>query len=359
MSALPILDLSATADTNRRPELLAQLRASLFDIGFLYISNHGVPEPVISHLTAFLPRLFDLSEASKAALSKLNSPHFLGYSGFAEETTRGERDLREQFDFATELPLVWTGGDVGAAKGGGEAYSQLFWRLRGPNQWPEESELPGFRAALTDYHDALAALSYCFVHLVEEAFSIPVGTFDNFFRPAPQHRIKLVKYPPITPSITSSTSLGVGPHADTSGWLTFLLQPSPHNSLEVLSPQTGEWIPAPPVPGTFVVNFGHAFEAATAGAVRATVHRVRAPEQPAEPRYSVPFFMGLPLGARVSNVREWIPRHVLEMRKDREEPEEDPRWEVLGEAQLRKWIRSHVDVAKKWYGSDAVAYYSQ
>ena len=38
---------------------------------------------------------------------------------------------------------------------------------------------------------------------------------------------------------------------------------------------SGEWIPAPPIEGTFVVNFGNAFEAATDGAVKATIHRVK------------------------------------------------------------------------------------
>jgi hypothetical protein len=36
----------------------------------------------------------------------------------------------------------------------------------------------------------------------------------------------------------------------------------------------------------------------------------------------------------------------------------DPRWDSLGESQLRKWIRSHRDVAVKWYGDEVVEYYS-
>jgi len=135
------------------------------------------------------------------------------------------------------------------------------------------------------------------VHLVEEAFGIPVGTFDDFFLPRPsssrssvrsstrtaslsdqqrgylqpQHRIKLIKYPP---SSGEAHGQGVGAHKDSSGWLTFLYQVGKEEGLEVLS-KDGEWIPAPPLEGTFVVNFGNAFEAATEGAVRATVHRVK------------------------------------------------------------------------------------
>lgn len=38
---------------------------------------------------------------------------------------------------------------------------------------------------------------------------------------------------------------------------------------------SGEWFPVPNLAGSFVVNFGNAFEAATEGAVRATIHRVQ------------------------------------------------------------------------------------
>jgi len=123
------------------------------------------------------------------------------------------------------------------------------------------------------------------VHLVEEAFGIPVGTFDAFFSQnttelggngkhvplQPQHRIKLIKYPPIP---NHEQGQGVGAHKDSSGWLTFLYQVGNEEGLEVLS-SSGEWIAATPIEGTFVVNFGNAFEAATEGAVKATVHRVQ------------------------------------------------------------------------------------
>ena len=35
----------------------------------------------------------------------------------------------------------------------------------------------------------------------------------------------------------------------------------------------------------------------------------------------------------------------------------DERWEALGESQLRKWIRSHVEVGRRWYGDEVVEFY--
>lgn len=93
-----------------------------------------------------------------------------------------------------------------------------------------------------------------------------------------QNRLKIIKYPPSTSA--GERGQGVGPHKDSGGWLTFLLQlgtPEEAEGLQVLNPQNleaEEWIPAPLIPDSFVVNFGNAFEAATSGGVRATVHRV-------------------------------------------------------------------------------------
>jgi len=153
--SIPLLDLSLATSENRSI-LLDQLRNALYNVGFLYIENHGVAQSTISALTDLLPSLFDLPLDSRASLSKSNSPHFLGYSGFAEEATLGEKDLREQFDYATELPVVWQGygkkNDLGQSSSGRTRdFSRLYWRLRGPNQWPSERELPGFREALVEF----------------------------------------------------------------------------------------------------------------------------------------------------------------------------------------------------------------
>lgn len=146
-SALPLLDLSWASDPTKKPLLLQKLHGALFDVGFLYIVNHGVPQNTICDLTSRLPALFDLPNEQKSALNKLNSPHFLGYSGYAEETTLGKQDLREQFDLATELPTV---ADYHLKHQGQDRhFDKLYWNLRGPNQWPPEELVPGFKVAFT------------------------------------------------------------------------------------------------------------------------------------------------------------------------------------------------------------------
>ncbi|KAI9712112.1 MAG: hypothetical protein M1820_001821 [Bogoriella megaspora] len=378
--AIQILDLSQASLPDTRDGLLKQLRGALFNTGFLYISNHGVPQSIINDLVNKLPTLFDLPDDIKNGLSKRNSPHFLGYSGFAEETTLGKKDLREQFDFGSDVPNIWQDNRPRGIRKllrsrsdevRDQKYTELYWRLRGPNQWPPEDVVPGFRKAYMEYHDAVQELSYRFVHLIEEAFEIPSKTFDSFWKGEmqPQHRIKLVKYPPNPSSENTDAEMqGVGAHKDSSGWLTFLYQVGKEEGLEVLGPD-GNWIAAPPIDGTFVVNFGNAFEAATECAVKATVHRVKTRDSSSVPRFSIPFFQGLPLDMSVSEIRSYIPESVRRLRAQQVSEIDrkgnvvstflDPRWDSLGESQLRKWIRSHEDVGRKWYGDSTVKYYLQ
>lgn len=119
---IPVIDLALANDSASRPKLLIDLRLALLEVGFLYVSNHGVAGTVIRDLVKSLPFLFALPQEDKASIALENSPHFLGYSGTGHESTGGKVDLREQVEFATELSESWTAGQP------------LYERLRGPNQ---------------------------------------------------------------------------------------------------------------------------------------------------------------------------------------------------------------------------------
>lgn len=79
----------------------------------------------------------------------------------------------------------------------------------------------------------------------------------------------------------------IRPHTDYE-LLTILLQDDVP-SLEVLS-NTGQWIKATPIPGTFVVNIGDSMSMLTNGLFVSTMHRVLNTSRRA--RFSVPFFLG-------------------------------------------------------------------
>lgn len=122
-SEIPTLDLSLASFPDTRTLLLKQLHHALVSVGFLYISNHGVPDNVINNLVNILPQLFRRPDADKQEIALSNSPHFLGYSSVGSETTGGKADRREQLELGTELSTTYVEGET-----------PLYERLRGPNQ---------------------------------------------------------------------------------------------------------------------------------------------------------------------------------------------------------------------------------
>lgn len=160
---------------------------------------------------------------------------------------------------------------------------------------------------------------------------------------------------PASDSALEANSQGVGPHKDSSGWWTFLLQASPPEvkGLQALN-KDGEWIDVPVIEDTFVVNIGQAFEVVTHGVCKATTHRVLAGSVE---RYSVPFFQGVRLDLTKEEALGTLREHFTGQRSP---PKVDAgaeidsaflrgKYDTWGESQLRTKIRSHRDMGRKFY----------
>jgi isopenicillin N synthase-like dioxygenase len=75
--------------------------------------------------------------------------------------------------------------------------------------------------------------------------------------------------------------------------------------MQVLN-MNGEWVAAPPVPNTFVVNLGEMLQLATGGYYVATVHRVVNADTK-RARLSVPYFFNPQLSAQIAAVPSALP----------------------------------------------------
>jgi isopenicillin N synthase-like dioxygenase len=150
--------------------------------------------------------------------------------------------------------------------------------LHGPNLFPEEPA--GLREVVLDYMAALTALS----HWLVAGLALSLGLAEDYFATRltgePLTLLRIFNYPPpADPSLW-----GVGEHTD-YGLLTVLLQDDA-GGLEVKSPSG--WVPAPPIPGSFVCNIGDMLDRMTRGHYRSTPHRVR--NRAGRDRLSFPFF---------------------------------------------------------------------
>lgn len=326
-ATLPVLDLARYTSSAERDAFLADLRHAARDIGFFYLINHGVDDALQHAVQREARRFFALTEVQKEQVAMIHSPHFRGYNRAASEITRGQPDWREQFDIGAERPALLLSD------------SDPRWRrLQGPNLWPEA--LPTLKPALLDWQRAMTSMALRLLRAFAEALQLPADAFDALYGSKPNEHIKLIRYPG---QHATQSAQGVGAHKD-SGFLSFLLQDEQKGLQVEVAPD--RWIDAAPRAGSFVVNIGELLELATNGYLRATVHRVVSPPADRE-RLSIAFFLGAQLEANVPLYT--LPPHLAEEARGPESDPLNPLLRDVGWNYLKGRLRSHPDVAERYY----------
>ncbi|MGO9926950.1 MAG: isopenicillin N synthase family dioxygenase [Mycobacterium sp.] len=321
VTALSVVDLRADPDRLRQG-----LREAAHEVGFFYLTGHGVPDGLGRRVLEVARRLFALPEADKDAVAMVRSPHFRGYTRLGGELTRGEVDWREQLDIGPERPPI-----------GGPGKPDYLW-LQGPNQWPAAlPELPGI---IEEWDAALSSVARCLLGHWAASLGSPPDLFDSAFAETPATLIKIVRYP-----ARAASSQGVGEHRD-AGVLTLLLAEPGSRGLQVRRARGSErgWVDVPPLEGAFIVNIGELLEVATGGYLRATEHRVNL-HGPAAERISVPYFFNPRLDAQIPMLS--LPEELAALAENVHDPS-DPIFSVYGRNAWKSRLRAHPDVASKY-----------
>lgn len=266
---LPLVDVSGlfSVDAAVRQQSAAALGQAARDAGFLYISGHGVPQVLMDRLFARTAAYFAQPVADKMRDYIGNSDNHSGYVPEGEEQFYGAKpDLKESYDVGFDL-------------GSFDAATQATQRrpMLGANRW---SAFPGFREDVKAYYDAVFELSRVLFRGFALALDLPEDSFTRKVS-TPPSQLRLVHYP-YNPDAPADRP-GIGAHTDYECF-TILLPTA--DGLEVMN-GAGEWIDAPVIPGTFVINIGDMMEVLSNGRYVATMHRVRKVTQE---RYSFPLF---------------------------------------------------------------------
>lgn len=271
---IPILDVSAARGTDpaARAKLAQDFFAAYGSVGFGYISGHGIAQDVIDGVFQASARFHALPRDQKLAL-RLNHLH------------RGFIPINSSTDVNSTLAAVTKPNQsesfmVMREAGPNDPDVVAGAYLAGPNQWPE---LDGFRAAVMAYNDALAELARQMMEIAALAIDVAPGRILPAFD-WPTTWLRLLYYPTAQP-MAPSDLYGSAPHTD-FGCLTLLAQDDV-GGLQVMTPE-GDWVDAPPVPGTFVLNVGDMLHRWSNGRLRSTPHRVI--NRSGRARYSCPFF---------------------------------------------------------------------
>jgi isopenicillin N synthase-like dioxygenase len=274
LTEIPVIDFAPflRGAPAERAKVAKTIGEACRNIGFFYVTNHGVPDSLVTETFAEAKRFFSLPESVKAEVAIEHSSCHRGYFSTGGENLDPAKqktgDLKEGYKIGRDLqadhPLVRAGTP-----------------LHGPNQWP--SNLPGWRQTMTAYYDAMERLGREMLH----AFALSLGLAETYFDAwltAPMTTLGPLHYPPQTGHITEA-QLGAGAHTD-YGCLTLLAQDDA-GGLQVRN-ASGQWVAADPVPSSFVVNIGDMMERWTNGVFTSTLHRVI--NASGRERYSLPFF---------------------------------------------------------------------
>lgn len=266
---LPIIDLSPLeAGGHWRDHVAAQLDWAAAELGFFYITGHGVDPMVIDTMLQRSRSFFRMREESKNRIHVSRGGRALrGYFPVGGEATRGQPDLREGLYFGEEL-----GEDDERVRAG--------MPLHGRNQFPD---LPGFREATLEYMQALTGLGHRLMSSIGRGLRLGDTYFVDRYTGRPTTLFRIFNYPPATADAAAGTC-SVDEHTD-HGLITLVYQ----DEVGGLQVKHGSsWIDVPPVPGAFVVTVGDILEQLTRGRYASAVHRVINHRQ--RSRVSMPFF---------------------------------------------------------------------
>lgn len=302
--AIPVIDIGPLfdGDTAAREAVGAKIRSACMEVGFFYITGHGVDPAVYRGGFDAAERFFNLPQEAKSAVSNRHSDVMRGYTALLEENTDPDNDgdLHEAFD--ASLDLSPDDPDV--------ALGIYGW---GANLWPD---MPDFREPIMAYHAALQSLS----EVLYRGFALSLDLPEDHFTPMlskPIAELRLLHYPPqeARQEARGEKIIGIGAHSDYDVFTVLATDDVP--ALQVLNP-AGDWIPAPPIPGAFIVNVGDLMERWTNDLYRSTVHR--AINTTGRRRYSIPFF---------SNIN---PLEMIEVLPSCQSPDRPARYEPVGAA---------------------------
>lgn len=268
--SIPVIDIAPLyqPDMAGARTVAGEIKRASIDIGFFYVKGHTVPLDLMRATLMAAKYFFAQPEASKRAI-QINQAH-RGYVPFAQ-TTLGRQykaDLKESFNYA--FPFSPDDPEVKAGK-----------PLIGVNQWPPGED--AWRGTIEDYYRQVFEVG----QRVLEGFALALDAPRDFFRGLyrrPLVRTRLLHYPP-QPEGADADQFGAAPHTDW-GCMTVLWQDSV-GGLQVKN-RAGDWIDAPYIEGSFVINIGDMLERWSNDLFVSTPHRVV--NASGRERYSIPMF---------------------------------------------------------------------
>ena len=270
-SEIPILDIGPLVEGNHDSSLIDDLYRACADVGFLYVRNHGVPVALVESLRHSAATFFSAPMAEK--MEVVIDPRIRGYYPSNRSHSAGHLIEGEDRAGTSHKEGFWIGHERAVCNDA---------LLHGPNQWPAGH--PELKRSMLKYFYAVERLAEVLLRGFALSLGLNERCFDDLFE-KPMTSLLLNHFPP-QENPTADNDIGLVPHADAGGF-TILWQDD-NGGLEIQN-KNGEWVGAPPVDDTFVINIGNVMQMWTNGKFSSTPHRVI--NRGNRDRYSIPLFV--------------------------------------------------------------------
>lgn len=271
--AIPVIDISAlqSDDAGRRLDAALRLVAAAEDLGFAVLSGHGVSPALGDELRDAGLRFFDRPAEEKLRIRRPRNDQNRGYIPYGEETlvrmSGGDSppDIKEVFaigpDAFPDEPYFT----------GPESYPNFA-----PNLWPEQPQ--DLRPRMLAYWRAMEGLMRRIARGLALGMDLPEDTFEEVLGDKHVSHLRLLHYPPLSEAVKAG-QLRAGEHTDL-GMMTILRNDPVPGGLQVRR-RNGEWIDAPGLADTFILNIGDLLMRWSNDRLVSTPHRVAVPPQDA------------------------------------------------------------------------------
>ena len=263
MQTIPLIDISNFAGAVRGIEKASR------DIGFMYISGHGISPDMIEQVRTAVVDYFALPLAAKTAdrISRDNYRGYIPFGFFSANSGDTIADSYEGFKLHFEVEANDPVCEV----------SELY----GPNKWPKRPK--HFKQSLLNYWSECDRVTTVILKAMARILGTAEDAFLEMFE-MPLTNMTLLHYPPQT---ADSAGFGIHPHKDTD--VLTILAPDPVGGLMVRCRDENEWIRAEPPGDALTVNIGDLLGLWSGGYLVSTPHKVV--NTSGAERYSFPYFV--------------------------------------------------------------------
>jgi isopenicillin N synthase-like dioxygenase len=278
---VPVIDIGGWSDPAARPAIAAAVDEALRTVGFMQVTGHGIPAPILDDALAALDTFVGLPLEAKRAYVPPSAGVNRGYAPPGSESLsyslgkEAPPDMFEAFNVGPD--------DVDRAD------PVIASELEGAfaaNLWPTDPH--GFREAVSSYFREARRVS----HRLTDIFAFALELDPEFFEEVTDHStdmLRLIHYRrDVDAPREVEGQLRMGAHTDYG--ICTVLYADAVEGLEIIGPD-GAWNPVQPEPGALLVNLGDLLAEWTNDRWRSTIHRVVPPrvKGPAR-RRSMAFF---------------------------------------------------------------------